>query len=219
MTITKIYPIMSNSYGSNCYLISGKRTVLIDSGVNPEGILQKINELNIGIDYLINTHCHYDHIGGNLSILKILNEIPGKIHTRILVHELDAHAMETGDDRMILASSFGTKCPKMHVDMKLNDKDNIYLGDIELKVIHTPGHTRGGICLYEPESKSLFSGDTVFAEGIGRTDFPGGNWSDLDESIQKILKLNDAQGITTLYPGHGRIGSGDDIKQVYGMYF
>ena len=95
----------------------------------------------------------------------------------------------------------------------------IDLGKVRLEVIHTQGHTQGSICLYEPKSKSLFSGDTIFSDGIGRVDLPGGDWIKLKKSIERLLNLHRSSSIEKIYPGHGSIGSGDDIERIYRIYF
>ncbi len=201
---------MSSNYRSNCYLIVDKEVALIDSG-NPPTILKKIDRLNIGIDYLISTHCHYDHIAG-------LFEIREKVDGLMAAHEIDAEAMERGDRDKILSDMFGVHCPKLQVDIKLKDGDSINLGNLDLQVIHTPGHSEGSICLYEPRSKSLFSGDTIFADSIGRTDLPGGSLSDLRRSIERLIRLHHESGIKIIYPGHGPLGNGEDIEKIYKMY-
>src|SRR3989338_571630 len=103
-----IYPIMSNSSGSNCYIVAGKKIALIDAGVDPNEILKKIGDLNIGIDVLINTHCHYDHIAGNLEIKKRTN-------AKIAAHELDAMPIEDDNSEFTLAGLFYDKLPKIKV--------------------------------------------------------------------------------------------------------
>lgn len=224
-----IYPIISSSYESNCYLIVEKQTALIDSGIDPAGIFKKIGELHIGIDFLINTHCHYDHIGADLDVAK-------RTGAKICAHKDDAVAMEKGDADRILFDLFGGR--GIMVDVKFAGGEVIDLGNLDLpiansklrfsngksynlklSIIHTPGHTPGGICIYEPKSKSLFSGDTIFSDGIGRTDLSGGNLADLKRSIEKILELKRKSGIDKLYPGHGHIGSGEDIERIYEEYF
>jgi len=85
-------------------------------------------------------------------------------------------------------------------------------------VIHTPGHTKDSICLYEKNTKSLFSGDTIFVDGVGRTDFPTGNFSLLKKSVEKLVELEKIHGIKKLYPGHGQIGTGRDIIKIYEEY-
>ncbi|MBN2014674.1 MAG: MBL fold metallo-hydrolase [Candidatus Altiarchaeota archaeon] len=207
-----IYPVLSESFDSNCYIVVGEKTAVIDSGINPGPVLQRIDELGVGVDFLINTHCHFDHVGGNKRILE-------RTKARLCVHELGVEFLEKGDKERLLAHWFSAEAPKMKVDVRLVDGQRMDLGKTTLEIMHTPGHTIEGICLYEPESKSLFSGDTVFADGIGRVDLSGGSMSELEKSLLRILDLHRREGIDVLYPGHGSIGSGDDIEKAYNMFF
>ena len=206
-----IFPIISNSESSNCYMVIDEKAALIDSGLGNE-MIEKIQELtgkfNTGIDFLINTHCHYDHAANDLFAREKWNA------------EIAMHEDEIINENSVLSHLFNKNFREIPVDIKLKENDAIKLGEIiELKVIHTPGHTKGGICLYDKETKTLFSGDTVFSDGIGRTDFPGGDFNELKASVEKILKLKQDSGIDKLCPGHGMIGTGEDIKRVYKMWF
>lgn len=134
---------------------------------------------------VVNTHAHFDHIGGDGYFL----------NAKIMAHERDATVIENADGGMSHADFFDGKLRARPVHTKLKDGDMI--GD--LKVIHTPGHTPGSICLYDAKKKILFSGDTVFAEGVGRTDLPGGDEEALFQSIEKLKKLD----VEMILPGHG----------------
>ena len=203
---------MSESLGSNCYLIADEKNALIDSGIDSTQVIERLDKLESGLDFLILTHCHFDHIAG-------ASDIIDRFHPKIATHQIDADFIESGDDSMILNELFGRRFRDMDIDIKLEDGNVINLGKAELKVIHTPGHTRGSICLYDSRSRSLFSGDTVFSDGIGRIDFPGGNWNALRMSLKRLIELHRNSGIKTLYPGHGPIGDGKDIERVYEVYF
>ncbi|ODS37384.1 MAG: hypothetical protein A7316_07625 [Candidatus Altiarchaeales archaeon WOR_SM1_86-2] len=207
-----IYPIISYGADSNCYLLVDKSAALIDSGMSPD-MVQRIcallDEVKVEIDMLINTHCHHDHIANNHVFKKRFRDMS------IGMHALDAAEVESVNVPSLLSYLFGREFNKFKVDRKLEDGDVISLGEMKLEVIHTPGHSKGGICLYDKERRALFSGDTIFADGIGRTDFQGGSFESLKESVEKILKLD----VKHLYPGHGRIGSYEDIERVYGLYF
>jgi len=208
-----IHAFMSNTYESNCYVIEDSgEGALIDAGINPLHLLEKIGKLNMEIRLLINTHCHYDHTAGNSMVVE-------KTGARVAVHELDAEYVEKAEKRHVLTHLFGADYRGVKVDQRLKDGDVIKVGEVKLEVIHTPGHSEGSICLYEPESKSLFSGDTVFADGIGRTDLLGGSWEKLKNSIKKLIDLNESRGIGKTYPGHGGVGSGDDTERIYNFYF
>jgi glyoxylase-like metal-dependent hydrolase (beta-lactamase superfamily II) len=192
-------------YDANSYLINGK--VLVDTGINTSALIAAI-EKSIDIrdlELIILTHCHIDHTAA-------AEEIAEKSGARVAIHREDAPLLK--DDGISAASLFGRRTPQFEPDMLLEDGQRIRIGeDEELEVIHTPGHTPGGICLYEPVSKSLFSGDTVFPNGsIGRTDFEGGSPAALTASISKLAALD----IKTLYPGHGNITS-ENVNRQIGM--
>lgn len=206
-----IHALMSAGYESNCYIVAGKKAAVIDSGC-PAAILKAIDDLNIEIGYLINTHNHHDHLLGIL-------ELKERTCAKIAMHADDALALEAGDSKKILSPLFSAKTPKIEVEMKLSDGDVIDLDGLTLEVIHTPGHTPGGICLYEPETQSLFSGDTVFSDSIGRTDFPGGDTARMKESLEKLMRLHEERGVKTVYPGHGPLGDGDEIELIYERFF
>ncbi|MBN2110139.1 MAG: MBL fold metallo-hydrolase [Methanosarcinaceae archaeon] len=190
-------------YDANSYLINGR--VLVDTGMNTRGLVAEIGK-NIDIkdlELIILTHCHYDHTASAEEIARLSS-------AKIAIHKDDAPFLK--NDRISAAALFGYKAPSIEPDILLEDGDRLPIGnDEELLVIHTPGHTPGGICLYEENSKSLFSGDTVFPNGsIGRTDFEGGNRSQLTESINRLVKLD----VRTLYPGHGEVTSEDVNSQL-----
>lgn len=190
-------------YDANSYLVNGK--ILIDAGMSTGGIIEAISdETDIkDLELIILTHCHYDHTAS----AKAIADASG---AKIAIHKDDAALLK--DDMATVAAMFGDRAPAIEPDIMLGEGDRIALGNgEELEVIHTPGHTPGGICLYEEKSKSLFSGDTVFPNGsIGRTDFETGNRAALTESIKKLVKLD----IKTLYPGHGEMTSDDVNTQI-----
>lgn len=190
-------------YDANSYLINGK--VLVDTGMNTKGLVAEI-EKHIDIkelELIILTHCHYDHTASAQEIARLSG-------AKIAIHKDDAPLLK--NDSVSAASMFGHRAPSVEPDMLLEDGDRIPAGNgEELEVIHTPGHTPGGICLYGAESKSLFSGDTVFPNGsIGRTDFQGGSRSQLKVSISRLVELD----VRTLYPGHGEVTSDDVNEQI-----
>lgn len=206
-----IIPLIGSGFESNCFIVAGEKAAVIDAG-DPHRILEKMGGLNIQTAYLINTHCHYDHVLG-LGVLK------QRLGGLVALHEADADALDAGERDLILADAFGARPPMVKVDVRLRDGSVIDLGGLCLDVIHTPGHTPGSICLYEPETKSLFSGDTVFADGVGRTDFPKGSFEDLKKSVETLIELHNESGIGTVYPGHGPTTTGDRIRNIYEEYF
>jgi glyoxylase-like metal-dependent hydrolase (beta-lactamase superfamily II) len=184
--IKNIYCIEGLGSDSNSYLIN--ETTLIDTGtgLNPDYISSKLEKNGIknkDIELIINTHCHYDHAGGNY-----LFE-----NAKIAIHKMDAPAVEHEHDPLIAYSIFHHDLKRHDVDLKLKDGDTI----ADFKVIHTPGHTPGGICLLQDDV--LISGDTLFANGgVGRLDI-GGNYENMKKSIEKLNKIN----CEYLLPGHG----------------
>lgn len=201
---------------SNLYIIgTSGNLMMIDSGngMSSKQILDLIKKQygTNEIQAILQTHYHIDHILGLYYFKKKFPAI------KVYAHELEAKIIETGDNRYInpmqgllagpleslvepIADMFGIKPEPVKVDVKLKDGYIFNWGSLSLKVIHTPGHTPGGICLYDKKKKILFSGDTVFIQGsFGRVDFPGGSAKQLEESLKKLSKLDDVE---ILLPGH-----------------
>lgn len=176
----------------NTYLVADKETgecIVIDPGGNAQAILNLVEEKNWQVKKIVLTHGHGDHIGA-LVQLKELTQVPVAIH-----HE-DAHMIEDGQRNF--TAMMGTAV-EITADELLNDGDEIKLGESVIKIIHTPGHTQGGICLLADDM--LFSGDTLFMQSIGRTDLEGGNLFQLLGSIKKkLLVLSET---VRVFPGHG----------------
>jgi glyoxylase-like metal-dependent hydrolase (beta-lactamase superfamily II) len=158
--------------------------VLVDAGVLPMAVEPHAE----GIETIVITHAHYDHIAHITEIARLCDD------AAICIHEADAPGLI--DDARSLAMHFGARSPGIVPDTVLSDGDRVG----SLRVIHTPGHTPGGICLYDPDAKILFSGDTVFTGGsFGRYDFPGGDRTVLAASLERLGALE----VEGLYPGHG----------------
>ncbi len=205
-TIMIVKKYLGFGFESNVYLIKADKFAIIDTGTgfyNKE-LFQKLEEeIDIrDIDYIILTHEHFDHCGG-------AKELKEKSNAKICIHENGKDVLEKGLNWS--AIFFNAFQPKIKVDIVLNEGDEIDLGNVKLKVIYTPGHSKGSICLYEENSKSLFSGDTVFSYGgVGRTDFYGGDAIQLQKSIKKLKMLD----IKNLYPGHGEFIIGNGKRHV-----
>jgi glyoxylase-like metal-dependent hydrolase (beta-lactamase superfamily II) len=181
---------MVGSFGSNCYIVgseSDNAGIIIDPGAEAKHILEEVNKLGLDIMCIALTHGHMDHIGA----VKGIKEATG---AQVAVHADDAKFLR----RLSLSTLYNRSFPAPP-DRLLADGDTINAGDLHFTVLHTPGHSPGGICLLG--HGVLFSGDTLFNYGIGRTDFPGGSHSQLINNIRtKLLTLPDD---TPVYPGHG----------------
>jgi hydroxyacylglutathione hydrolase len=162
--------------------------LVIDPADNVQGIIAEAQKNKLRINYIVNTHGHVDHIGGNAEMQKATG-------AKIFVHEDDA-IMLTSTPASILRM-FGAKTSPP-ADLLLKDGNIISVGNVSLKVIHTPGHSPGGISLYSPGY--VFTGDTLFVEAVGRTDLPGGSWQIMYKSIKE--KLFSLPEDTKVMPGH-----------------
>ncbi|MBW2323920.1 MAG: MBL fold metallo-hydrolase [Deltaproteobacteria bacterium] len=175
-----------------CYIVgddSSKTCALIDPAAEVGKILRETENLGLKVTQVINTHGHSDHTGGNAQIIAAAN-------ASLLIHQLDAKRLGKITTRTFSRILGGKGSPP--ADRLLEDGDTIDIGEQSLKVIHTPGHTMGGICLYTPGH--VFTGDTLFVGAVGRTDLGGGSFFLLIQSIkEKLYSLPDD---TIVWPGH-----------------
>lgn len=189
-----VHMFQGAGYDSNCYLVSGNRPVLVDTGtgMNHDRLLGRVKAvIGNSIVRIVLTHRHFDHVGGARRMAEALG-------AEVLMHSLDATPVRDGDAVDTSADIFGcTIDPTPITDLR--DGDVIDTGDHVLDVLHTPGHSAGGICLHEESSGILISGDTVFADGVGRWDLPTGDAKALAASIKRLSSLH----LVDLFPGHG----------------
>ena len=179
---------------TNCYVYADKKTnkaMIIDPAKRDSSIDFLIDAKGLDVVLIVDTHCHFDHVGGN-------GYFKEKYGAPLAVGYYDVNCLSRAH---LEAKIFGMEVEQSpEPDILLNDGDTLSVGFSKFKVIHTPGHTQGSICLYEPTEKILFSGDTLFFESVGRWDLPGGDYRALMGSIKKLFELPDD---VFVYPGHG----------------
>jgi glyoxylase-like metal-dependent hydrolase (beta-lactamase superfamily II) len=175
-----------------CYLIGDEETtegLFIDPADQADMLISEAKSYGLNkIKYIVNTHSHVDHIMGNAEMLK-------KTKAKIIIHEEDSgHLVRVPPDLLEMFSA----TPSPPADILVKEGEVIQVGEVKLKVIHTPGHSPGGMSLYM--DGMVFTGDTLFVGSVGRTDFPGSSWDQLETSIRK--KLYVLPGDTVIFPGH-----------------
>lgn len=179
---------------NNNYLIideDSKEAALIDCSAVDDNIRQELKAQGATLKYILLTHGHFDHIAG----------LRPNFNVPVLMHNKDLDWVQKVNKYLPLMGMAEITVPK--IDKYIEDNEIIKLGNLEIKVIHTPGHTQGGVCFYV--DGKLFSGDTIFREAVGRCDLEGGDFDQIVESIQtKIFTLPTE---TVIYPGHGKITS------------
>lgn len=177
---------------SNCYIVGSESTkegMIVDPADEAKEILKRVKELGLEIRFIVPTHGHPDHVGA----LKEVKEATG---AEVAIHTDDAESLQQQSLGILFGLVYPTPPPP---DRLLKEGDSIDIGDLHFSVLHTPGHTPGGICLLG--HGVVFSGDTLFNYGIGRYDLPGGDYSQLMDSLHtKLMTLPDD---TIVYPGHG----------------
>jgi glyoxylase-like metal-dependent hydrolase (beta-lactamase superfamily II) len=191
--ILKLFTV--GPFASNCYIVgseSSKRGIIIDPGAEAKLILKTVNDLGLTISLIVVTHMHFDHVGA-------LTPVKEGTGAKFALHEAETEAGLGVFSRMLSSMTGGSFSQLPKPDRLLKDGDTIDIDGLHFTVLHTPGHSPGGISLYGHEI--VFTGDALFNYGIGRTDFPGCSYDQLMDSIQnKLMTLPDE---TIVYPGHG----------------
>ncbi|MCI8383936.1 MAG: MBL fold metallo-hydrolase [Clostridia bacterium] len=192
---------------TNCYLVldeESKETMVIDPAGEVEQIKELLRIMEGKLKYIYLTHCHSDHI---LGVTDLKKECGGKI----LIHREDSEGLNNPE--INLSPYIGVGEIELEADSRIDDGDLIHLGNLEFKVLHTPGHTKGSTSLYCEKENCLFSGDTIFRGTWGRTDLPTSSREQIISSIEeKIMPLPDN---TIVYPGHGMMAMLKDEKPIY----
>ena len=200
----KIDRLILGAYETNCYVLrkeslglrSGETAedcLIVDAGLGPSQLINFLKEHKLNPVAAALTHGHIDHIAAVAALRAQFPDI------KVYIHKLDAR-MLTGAEHN-LSTLAGVQFSANAADLLIEDSDVIEQAGVKLQVLHTPGHTPGGICLYSKDEGLVFVGDTLFADSIGRTDFPGGSMTQLITGItEKLFTLPDE---TVVFPGHG----------------
>jgi len=193
----KVDRLVLGAFETNCYILSenpeARDCLIIDTGLEAGGLTDLLDARGLEATALILTHGHADHIGGTAELRNILPNL------KVYVHRLDAEMLTGMRDN--LSAMAGVRIRTAPADFLVEEGETIEQAGISLEVLHTPGHTRGGVSLYCRPEGIVFVGDTLFAGSVGRTDFSGGSMRQLVNSIkEKLLVLPDE---TVVYPGHG----------------
>ena len=193
--------IVAPPLAANCYLLLDERKAIVDVGGDVQFIINAVKRYidPKELDYIILTHSHFDHAAAAGHLKGI---------AKIAIHR-DEYSLLKAQN--FTSHLFGVSFKPFEPDIMLEGGEVFELGELRLEVIHTPGHSPGSICLYEPDKKWLFSGDTVFAYGsFGRVDLPGGSARELIKSLEILSKLD----VRNLYPGHEEIVEGDASEHI-----
>jgi len=181
----------------NCYILGdevSKEAVVIDPGGNEDEILEALDYNKLKLKLIIDTHGHFDHVDAN-------QPLKAATGAQIAIHEADAQMLAQPSNEALFFT--GNRLRTSMADILLKEDDILTFGQYRLKVLHTPGHTPGGISLVLEDHPYVYVGDLLFAGSIGRTDFPGGSYEALINAVRtKIFPLGDNY---TVYPGHGPV--------------
>ena len=202
----KIKTVVVGPIATNCYIVwdeNSKEAFLIDPGDEHEQISKVLEDLKLDLKAVILTHGHFDHVTA-LPHVKELKDVPVYLHK-------DDQFLVTGAVPKF-AGLFGYKATTLEDLNFLSDGQLIKVGDMTIKIIHTPGHTPGGVCVYLEKQKVLFAGDTLFYKDHGRVDLPAGSGDKIIGSLKRILSLH---GDVKVYPGHGRSTTIDNERNTF----
>ncbi|WMM26828.1 MBL fold metallo-hydrolase [Tissierella sp. MB52-C2] len=189
----EIIRVPAGVYAANCYIIYSKTTkdgIIVDPGGDADDLSSYIKRNDLNIKHIILTHGHGDHIGGVIGLKASLG-------ATVMIHEEDKDMLMDGEKNLSTSMAMGKV--EVEPDVLLKDGDIIEIGDLKVEIIHTPGHTKGGICIKIGEN--IITGDTLFAGSIGRTDLFGGDYDSIIKSIKEKLMIYPDE--VQVFPGHG----------------
>lgn len=183
---------------ANCYIVACEKTgraMVIDPGGDADRIVDAVRDADLTVEIIADTHCHPDHIAANCDLrdgLATIQETPA----RIIIHPADRESVENPPIQWLLIGMRPAPCA---VDATFDEGDELVVGDLRVRVMHLPGHSPGSVALVT--DGAVFTGDTLFAGSVGRTDLPGGSWPQLQASLRRLI--TELPGDTAVYPGHG----------------
>ena len=188
----KLEKIVEPYFGENMYILideETKKCAVVDPGGASDKILNYIKVNSLELEYILLTHGHGDHIGA-------VNTIKSKTNAKVVAHNDEQELLN--NNRKNLSYSMHCGPQELDADIYVHDKDKLELGNLKLSFIHTPGHTKGCMCIRVNDD--MFTGDTLFAGSIGRTDLYGGDYKQIEKSLRKLAKYEDK---VKIHPGHG----------------
>lgn len=185
--VRKHLAIADDGFATNTYIVTDQEsgeTAVIDPSLPEESLIEKLNVKKV--KYILLTHGHFDHIGG-------VNLVKEKTGAKVVIHKEDEEMLCDKN------KNYGTDNTPIYADVLVEDGTELMLGDSKIKVLHTPGHTKGGVCYIFEDDRIIFSGDTLFKLTAGRTDLYGG---DARTELKSLIKIGDLEGDYVVYPGH-----------------
>lgn len=183
---------------ANCYIIAcdeTRRALVVDPGGDADRIIEAVRREGLTVDIIADTHCHPDHISGNCALREGL-AAEQEAAPILMAHPAEREFIEHPPMQWLLLNMRPGPCP---VDATFDEGDELEVGQLRVRVMHMPGHSPGGVALVG--GGNVFTGDTLFAGSVGRTDLPGGSWPQLADSLRRLI--TELPGETTVYPGHG----------------
>ncbi len=193
ITVEKHLAVMNNGFTINNYIVTDKdtgATAVIDPSLPEENLIEKLNGKDV--QYVLLTHGHFDHICG----AKLVKEKTG---AKVVIHKDDDEMLHDTDKNEFSINCMGYEFPEVDADILIEDGAEIMLGNTKITVMHTPGHSKGGVCYLFVEDKVMFSGDTLFKLCAGRADLYGGNGR---QELRSLAKIGELEGNYKVYPGH-----------------
>ena len=207
ITVKTHLAIMDDGFETNTYIVTCEETgetAVVDPSLPEESLVEKLKDKNV--KYILVTHGHYDHIGG-------ANFVKEKTGAKVVVHKEDEEMLLDGNKNEY-NNNYDDEMVPVHADILVEDGSELPFGNTKIKVLHTPGHTKGGVCYLFNDDRVMFSGDTLFRLTAGRTDLYGG---DARTELMSLAKIRELEGDYTVYPGHDS-STTLDFERQYNRY-